>query len=341
MAEDTEYNNDNLVLPGFYRAKVIDNVDDQFFGRVKVWVPDVMQKVEETKGLWALPANNPVSGLNEEGDDQHYYSGSSYVLPIGSWCWVFFENGNPSRPFYLSGLNIKNVKILPECQLGGKPERKWVIYKSRYGRTIVISDDPDDERMELTGKKRKIKESPTGDLTSVYEIDDNQTTILHDERDGKQKVLIRTYKGDFIHVDIDERRLQIYFKDKFEIKTDNKIFLLAKDDVHFHTNKNYFVLTDNEIHIHGKQTIYIKSDQDINIKSAQNVNIESGMDTNIKAGMNVNIQAGMTINQKAGLQIASDGSPMIYENCGMSQPAQAANEPTDAQDAKPEGERDT
>ena len=68
----------------------------------------------------------------------------------------FFENGNPNRPYYLGGLNLQNTKILPECQVGNNPHKKWVIYKSNSGRTIVISDDPDDERVEITGKKRQL-----------------------------------------------------------------------------------------------------------------------------------------------------------------------------------------
>jgi len=203
---------DKQRLAGRFRAKVIDNKDTEFFGRVKVWIPDIMPKTGDNKGLWALPGNNAISGLNSEGDSQHHYAGSCLVPPKGSWIWVFFENENPSKPYYLSGLNIKNTKVLPECQLGSNPEKKWVIFKSHAGRSIVISDDPDDERVQITGKKRLLSNPPSGDTNSVSTIIDNQTTILLSEIEGAQQLLIETYKGDFIKIDIDNRTLTSSFK---------------------------------------------------------------------------------------------------------------------------------
>jgi hypothetical protein len=215
--------NDKSKLHGFYRSKVIDNKDTEFFGRVKVWIPDIMPKVNDTKGLWALPANNFISGLNSDGDEQHQYAGSCLVPPKGSWVWVFFENENPNKPYYFSGINLKNTKILPECQLGSNPEKKWVLYKSHAGRSIVISDDPDDERVQITGKKRLLTNPPTGDTDSVSTIQDNQTTILLSEIEGKQQLLIQTYKGDFIKIDIDKRTLTSSFKSTITEITEDSI----------------------------------------------------------------------------------------------------------------------
>lgn len=367
--EETEYSEDNVKLDGFYRAKVIDNKDKEFYGRIKVWIPDVMPKISDSEGLWALPANNYISGLNDPGDDQHYYSGSSYVIPIGSWCWVFFENANPSRPFYFAGLNIENVKILPECQLGGKPERKWVIYKSRYGRCIVISDDPDDERVEITGKKRKITDPPTGDKTSVYQIEPNQTTFLHDERSGKQKILIRTYKsavgeGDYIHVDIDERQLQIEFKEKWIvyfhndilIRTDKKIHIHADNDILIHTNKNFHLKADQNIKIEAGQNIDIKAGMNFKQEAGLNMDVKAGLIYKTSAGLNWSAKAGLNLDCKAGLNTTIDGGLQHHAYAGsilflspfrlgakssQAQDAQAAGKPTNATKAEPKGERDT
>jgi len=66
-------------LYGFFRAKVVDNKDPEKFGRVKVWIPELMPEIEDTKGLWARPGNNPVGGRNMEDDDSHHYMGSSFV----------------------------------------------------------------------------------------------------------------------------------------------------------------------------------------------------------------------------------------------------------------------
>ena len=70
---------------GNYRAKVVDNKDKQQFGRVLVWIPDMMPDVNQNEGIWARPANNPVGGRNMENSSEHHYMGSSYIPKIGSW----------------------------------------------------------------------------------------------------------------------------------------------------------------------------------------------------------------------------------------------------------------
>ena len=238
---------------GNYRAVVINNKDKAQFGRVLIWIPDLMPEVDRTKGIWARPANNPIGGRNKEDDIDNYYAGSSYIPKKGSWVFVFFEGGNINRPYYFGALDLENTKVLPENQVGTNFENKWTILKSGDGRAIVVSDDPDDARTEITGKKRQMTTPPTGDTASVYTIDDNQTTILFDERTGLEKILIRTHKGDFFHIDIDERKLQAEFEGDIEIKTNGKFNVTSAGDV--------------------------------NIKSSgAKVNIQSSGNTNIKAG---------------------------------------------------------
>jgi len=281
-------------LSGFHRALVVDNKDPQMFGRVLIWIPELMPKVSQDKGIWALAANNPISGLNSDGDDEHQYSGSCYIPPKGSYVWCFFENGNPNRPFYLGGLNLQNTKILPECQVGSNPENKWVIFKSHSGRTIVISDDPDDERVEITGKKRQLKDPPSGDTDSVYTILDNQTTFLIDERDGKEKILVKTYKGDYINFDIENQKLHVLVNGDVNVKSNGGIFMSATDSINF--------------------------------KTGGNINLQAGGTVNSKAGGNSNTQSGGTINNLASGLINLDGVG-VNEMTGSASPADDAGDP--------------
>ena len=289
---------------GIYRAKVIDNRDPYKFGRVKVWIPDQMVTVNDKAGLglWARPANNPIGGRNMEEDSAHHYSGSSYIPLKGSWIWIFYEGGNPNRPYYLSALDLENTPVLPENQLGTNYELKWTIFKSHMGRCIVISDDPDDERVEITSKKRFLTNPPTGDLDSVYQIDGNQTTILLDERGGKEKVLIRTVKGDFIHVDIDEQQLHAYFKSDIHIKTDGA----------------FYVKSAGEMHIKTDDKLFISSAKDMNISTSMgNMFIESGMKMDIYAKMDFKIFAGFNINIKAVASATLDSGMLTQvKGCG-------------------------
>jgi hypothetical protein len=311
-------------LYGNYRAEVIDNKDREKFGRVKVWIPDLMPDVNKQKGLWARPANNPVGGRNQEGDSEHHYMGSCYIPKKGAWVWVFFEAGNINRPYYFGALDLENTPVLPENQLGSNPEDKWTIFKSHKGRTIIISDDPSDRRVEITGRKINLNTPPTGDTDSVYEIDANQNVILLDERQGKEKLLIRTYKGDFIHIDIDEQKLQMYFKDDIIIKTDGTLYLEAKEDMNIRSRTG-------DIKVEA-------SSQDVDIKAANDLHLTAGSKLYGLAGTDANIQAFYNINLLAGVNINQDAGTIVNEQAGDADPSEQGVSPDPAD---PKGERST
>jgi len=158
--------------------------------------------------------------------------------------WIKFENGNPNRPIYLGAINIEHKKVPPENQLGDEYWNKWTVLRSPMGRVTVISDDPDDERVEITGKKRDYIEGNQNrqeDATSsVYTIDGNQTTILIDERKDKLKILIKDYKGNYINIKqtddsfniFGHGELKVHFEDDVHITFDKDVFAHIKGNVH-------------------------------------------------------------------------------------------------------------
>ena len=332
---------DKASVFGNYRSKVVNNKDPEMFGRVLVWIPDLMPEVQQTEGIWARPANNPVGGRNMENDPEHHYMGTSFIPKIGAWVFVFFESGNINRPYYFGALDLENTKVLPENQLGKNYEDKWVVLKSHAGRAIVVSDDPDDERVEITGKKRYISEPPTGDTFSVYRIDGNQTTILLDERDGKQKILIKSYKGDFIHFDIDDRDLEIKFARDIHIEAGGNIFVKAQGDMHFLAGKSIMTSAHDEINTISGHRMNIESGEEYNrFVHAHSIEVVEGDkittvegDLYLGTGGDQNIQGGGNINTDA---------PLINDNCGISSPP--PNVLIDAKvagKAEAEGDRDT
>lgn len=269
--------NDLTKLYGFYRAKVINNKDPNDSGRVKVWIPDVMPKISIKKGIWALPANNAVGGRNMDGEDTAYFAGQCLIPPKGTYCWVFFECGNPSRPFYFGSLDLTgSARALPECRTGDEPFNKWVIFKSPSGRCITISDDQHDARVEITGKKRSLTNPPDGDKPSVFEIDKNQTTILLDERIGSEKILIRSYKGDFINFDISNQKLEIRVRDALD--------LVAVGNLN--------IYSDSNITLTAKETLTITAGM-IDIRSATATSVQAAIDTTISSYGSTRVQ-GMT-----------------------------------------------
>ncbi len=302
---------------GNYRSKVVDNEDPENRNRVKIWCPDTMPEVDESKGLWAWSANNPVGGRNSEGTDDNHFMGSSYIPKKDSWVWVFFELGNPNRPHYWGAVDIEapedSKTALPEVRGKKQSPDKWVIFKSHEGRAIVISDNADDARVELTGKKDSLAEPPHGDEGSVYTVDGNQTVILLDERSSSEKLLIRSHKGDFINFDIKRQKLQIKCEKDIIIESGGSIHLKAGSD----------------IKIEGKSIYLDATQQAVHVKASTNVNIDGG-------GL-VNINAGGAANINASAIVAIDGSG-VAEMSGVA--TSAIGQAQAASSDSPEGERD-
>jgi len=287
---DTLHEDNKFRWDGFFRGKCINTVDPNYQGRIKIWVPDIMPNIDDTTGLWARPANNALGGRNsvEDGDD-HDYQGSCMIPPQGSWLYVFFENGDPSEPRYLSGGDYGQGKVIDECQQGNEYWKKWVPIKTRQGRIIIFSDDADDERVEITGKKRIIAGPPDGDGSAVYTIDGNQTTVLLDERKGKEKVLIRTHKGDYIHVDVDERMLQCYFKNDIRIQTDGNFHLNVAKNFTLNVGMNRTETTGMNKH----ETVAMNYHRTVAMQDHETV----GTDKFLTTGMNHNRIVGKDSNE--------------------------------------------
>jgi len=239
-------------LYGFYRAKVVDNKDPLFFGRVKIWIPDIFVDIPETEGLWARPANNPIGGRNDKMDDEGKKRyGTLYIPEVSSWVWVFFEGGNVNRPYYWSALDIENTLVPPENRVGQEYQEKWTIFRSKQGRVILVSDDPYDERIEITGKKSSIED--------VYTIEGNQKTILIDERRGKEKILIKDQNGNYINIDTINNTINIYSINDTKQKVGQSYSIIVEGDMKIKVSGNLSYEVDGQIHIKASDICRIQS----------------------------------------------------------------------------------
>lgn len=327
-------------LYGNYRAKVVNNKDKEQFGRVMVWIPDLMPEISDAIGIWARPANNPLGGRNTEEGSSNNYMGSSFIPANGSWTWVFFEAGNINRPYYFGALDLENAKVLPENQLGSSYQSKWTLFKSHAGRAIVISDDPDDERVEITGKKRLLEEPPSGDKFSVYRIDQNQNTILLDERDDIEKLLIKTHKGDFIKLSIKERTLEIQVADNVEIKSGGHILVTSSGDQHFLAGGNIHMTAGAGIHMVAGGSINHEAGDEFNSSCGSDAVEIVGAKKILKAAEEIFVAAGTQHHLQSGTLIARDAAA-IKDNSGASQPPPPATvDAVPATSSDPIGDRD-
>lgn len=299
-----------------YRARVVEvDVDDDGeknkYGAVRVFLPDLMNKeidteVDEFKdGILAYPGNLLMGGYNEDDPDKssYYCAAGVYVPLLNSYVKVMFEGGDLERAFYIGPWHDKIAPLPPVNRNVDEPHKVYTVITTNSGRSMVICDSEDQARVEITGKKRKLNPSdgPAGNKDSAYEIDDNQTTILLDERQGNEKLLIKTHKGDYVKLDIEKQSLECYFKGDIIINTDSNFILNAK------------------------KNIDIKAEQSCNIESKSSMNIKSSNST-------------IFIDGKSALGIKSNGKILIkgsatFIQTPLSCPAKAAAE------ANPTGDR--
>lgn len=241
MAEDLH--NDENKYHGIYRARVVEvdceeDGEKNKFGGIRVYIPDIMvDSVDKdidpkSTGVMAYPIFfSSLGGYNTEDSKKSSYYASSVCVPlVGSYVFIIFEGGNIDMPFYFGGFNGKMQPLPPSNRGVDEPHKVYTVIITGSGRSIIICDSEDQARVEITGKKRKLNDSegPQGNSDSVYTIDDNQTSILLDERDGKEKLLIRSHKGDFINFDIQNRKLQIQIENSIDISSNDKITLSAQ-----------------------------------------------------------------------------------------------------------------
>lgn len=320
---------------GNYRAKVVSSKDPLRHGRIRVWIPDLMPEIDDDQGIWALSANNPIGGRNFGGDSDHYFAGSCLIPPTGSWVWIFFECGDVSRPVYFAACDLTNTKVLPENQVGLHPEKKWTLLKTPEGRTIILSDDPFDARVEITGKKRLMLIPPTGDLLSVYTIESNQNTILLDERFGLEKLLIKTWKGDYLKINIGEGKLEASFSGGMQIECGKGIKIGTRASINTVSRgirmvaKNNISLTSymGDILIQSMVGSFIvQAFQIVQTGMFSILNRSLGMLTN-EALVNVTNKAGGLVSNEAeimvtnkAMAIISNDAPIKLDNSGASLP---------------------
>lgn len=140
---------------GKYRGKVIDNVDPNHLGRIKVSVPTVLQEGQES---WAMPCT-PYAGPG---------IGFYLIPPVAANVWVEFVGGDPDYPVWSGCFWGENE--LP-AGTGNKEAKAEIKILRTEKSTITIDDDEGSITIE-TESKMKI------------ELKNNVITIVNNNASG-------------------------------------------------------------------------------------------------------------------------------------------------------------
>ena len=129
------------LFTGNYRGEVLDNNDPNKTGRIKVRVYPMMVGEDLTEDCipWAIPAM-PLWNGSSSGQ------GFLAVPKVGSYVWVFFEQGDIYQPVYFAEAPDP-TRGIPTLSAINYPNRK--VATSSGGITFVV-DDTDDFAMVTT-----------------------------------------------------------------------------------------------------------------------------------------------------------------------------------------------
>lgn len=172
-------------LPGLYRARVEYNKDDKQLGRVRVRIPQC-HGIANAKGAlsfdqlpWAMPCSPFNCGIDY----------GSFVVPeVGSYVWVMFESGDPTRPVYMGSMyaldsqtNHMMGTMDPEkdpcTRKYGASKGEWV-RPAYHNETPVGSFPRDDTTYEPSVST--IYKSPKGATIEIDETDEHESLTLID-----------------------------------------------------------------------------------------------------------------------------------------------------------------
>ena len=233
---------------GKYRGIVVDNVDEEHYGRCKIWVPDLMSEIKKENAPYFFPMNQIVGGQH---DKESKWFNSSFIPEVNTWMWVEFENGNPERGFYTQPIQLKDSKLQPQFAVDGNEQIKGFYFKD--GSSIIQSTKEDDQRVEFTSNKT--------DTEEVYKIIGNQSTILIDMRNDKEKILVEDKKGNSIMISTKNDNIFI---------TQNKDIVIQnyeKDISIIQNNGNINLQTPKKINMSQNEGVQLYSkDGDVRIK---------------------------------------------------------------------------
>jgi len=119
---------------GKYRATVVDNMDPQKRGRLRLQIPSVLA---DQQSDWALPCM-PYGGITGQG---------MFMIPdIDAQVWMEFEEGDINRPIWV-GTFWQQEDDVPEDAVKDRPTTRML--QTTSGHILQFDDEEGEERFRL------------------------------------------------------------------------------------------------------------------------------------------------------------------------------------------------
>ena len=276
LQEDLKFHGLEYVIRRYYspcRAVVISNQDPDKNGRIQILCPAVGHTEDNWSDVWVYPAFG--SGANH---------GSFNPPEERSTVEVWFEQGDPSRPgFYVGGwYGATDMPSEFAYSASGFPERRGIV--TRGGHSLVFSDEPGKEQVQLIWHKPATGDVALTDRTKA--ADRTKGDFASVTLTNKGDIFASNRKSSYVHLDSENDQVAVVMQD-----SDHRMSSVV-------LRKTGVLVTDQ----HGNVIEINSSSDGINIIAKGPVNV---------VGSTVNLKAGSVFLAEGATQSAVLGEPLL------------------------------
>lgn len=278
-------------FPGIYRAICNENnINGGKYAQIRCYIPVLhcsdSNLSPEKDGVICSPANSFLFGADENTKEPVR---AVLVPSINSLLWVFFEDADSTRPYYLTAFQ-NELSEVPDTNKQGQngpqdPSKVYTFFHSWSGRQFIISDDEKTQRIELRGKD--------------YPGSNGHNRILIDETPGKERILIECYNGSYINCDIPNAVLNLSFAGGIHMDTGGT----GSSDGNGAPSSSSSSSAAGPISINSGGGLDIKSKSDLAIKSSASLSMKADMNSSLSGGVTTSIKSSGSLAMDAPIQL--------------------------------------
>lgn len=301
-----------------YTAQVVDNLDPEDRGRVKVVVPDILDDKELTE--WAEP-QLPTSGKDENASSSRTGGkfGSWFPPKIGDFIWVQFRMGDLRNPVYMHGgwwADQEKPDFLSD-------DRKNAIFISRYGHEITVDETEGKAKINIQSNKNyQIEINETDDQEQINIICGKSGNKLQFyDQDGSEYILLQDKNGDSWKWDIPGNKWEIVFNGDKEETIQKTLTQIIQESV----TKTFNDTLTETVQKAVEQTFNATWD----VKVSQSTSIESGVDAKIKQPQIAIGNGGIELLEEIFLMMTALGKVRVLTPVGPAAPMTVSPEWSD------------